>query len=303
MIVRAFNKLNTTLIKRAFNKKAAKIRTTAPVSEFDSSSNLIVLSMVQKKDADMYLIALKSFLKYLRPQKVVIVADPSIDEDTTALFHRHIDKLEVVRAEKFRFEGTPQGGCWERLNAISHYAQQHFVVQLDADTITLSEPSEVIQKIRKNCSFTLGTLQGQNITTLAESANFAREHKFETHNHIQVEAESVLDCLDLPFQYYVRGCAGFAGFAPGSITQKIIEEASQIFHGEFKDRWIEWGSEQFMSNLIVANSEKITVLPISRYLTPESSHFQGLAFLHLIGEMRFSNSIYLDALNHYFKSQ
>jgi hypothetical protein len=57
--------------------------------------------------------------------------------------------------------------------------------------------------------------------------------------------------------------------------------------------WHNWGSEQVMSNLIIANSPKVGVLPYPKYssFAPQKPYNQS-AFLHFIGAHRFEKGIY-----------
>ena len=56
-------------------------------------------------------------------------------------------------------------------------------------------------------------------------------------------------------------------------------------------RWAEWGSEQVMSNIAVANSPRVTVLPHPRYC--DCQHITiDTAFIHFIGDCRFQGDTY-----------
>src|SRR3546814_2103893 len=65
---------------------------------------------------------------------------------------------------------------------------------------------------------------------------------------------------------YVRGCAGFAGFARGGDARMLAEtfsqEATRLLGAE---RWARWGSEQVASNMIVANDPNALLLPYDHY--------------------------------------
>ena len=61
-----------------------------------------------------------------------------------------------------------KGGCWERILLISEYVKDYFVIQLDADTLTLGDIPEVHQWVSGKTSFALGTQSGQFIETMRE---------------------------------------------------------------------------------------------------------------------------------------
>ncbi len=142
------------------------------------------LSMVHHRDVESYLLALKSFCRFLHPRKIVMVADPSITDADRALIAEHVQGIEIVPAEDFRETGMPQGGCWERLIAISEYVQHDYVIQLDADTVTLEYPVEVQKAIAESRSFVLATEDGQDFVSCLEAANWAKP-RIASGEHVQ----------------------------------------------------------------------------------------------------------------------
>lgn len=291
MLNRVVRRLKRDFFRKKFTQIAQQVRATSEFNSMDQESELVVLSLVQKKDVNMYLLAVKTFLQYISPGKIVLVADPSIDEEDVKVLRQHIPALEITPASAHRYAETPVGGCWERLNAIASYNAEHYVIQLDADTLTMNRPSEVIDSVNSRRSFVLGTNDGQQVWTLDYASQFALAHRSDK-NHIQIEAECLLTEFSAEFAHYVRGCAGFTGFAKNSISVEQVRRISTLFSQKLDQRWAEWGSEQFMSNLLVANSSALDVLPISRYQTPKDNTFTDKALLHFIGSMRFANSLY-----------
>jgi hypothetical protein len=116
-----------------------------------------------------------------------------------------------------------------------------------------------------------------------------------TDTHIQVVAEQSFSRLhDYQSLKYVRGCAGFAGFAMGSFSRERVEAFSQEMSGILGAKWREWGSEQVTSNVFVSNSPKSGVLPQPKYanFSPDVPYGQS-AFLHFIGTHRFKRNVYV----------
>lgn len=250
-----------------------------------------LLSMVQHKDVLPYLLALKSISRFLDPARVVVVADPTLHAADRALIRRHVPHIQFHEAAEFRRPGLPVGGCWERLSAIAQYSARSYVVQLDADTVAVTLPTDVRRAISDQVSFTLGTEDNQAISSTAEAAALANS-RLDGNDQIQALAESVLDRLDPQQQYrYVRGCAGFAGFARGSLNPAQLLVVSQKMAALLPGRWSAWGTEQFTSNLLVASSPGARVLPHPRYCAPHRRTAETV-FLHFIGYVRFASSMY-----------
>ena len=56
--------------------------------------------------------------------------------------------------------------------------------------------------------------------------------------------------------------------------------------------WNQWGSEQVMSNIVVANAAQAAVLPHPKYCDCSRIKTDVTAFIHFIGSCRFKHGIY-----------
>ncbi len=250
-----------------------------------------ILSMVHHRDVLPYLLALKSLARCLPPVNVVVVTDPTINDNDRALLRDHVPYICLRDAAEFHRDGRIRGGTWERLWAIAEYAQSSYVVQLDADTVTLRPPAEVAAAIADGVSFTLGTDNNQQILSTAELAVWARG-RLDGNDHVQGLAEACLDRFDPEGGWrYVRGCSGFAGFARGSIDETRVAAVSTGMQALLVDHWSAWGTEQVSSNLLVASSPCARVLPHPRYCAPHR-RTADTVFLHFIGYVRHVSGLY-----------
>ncbi len=283
------NKVRTAINRRRFGKALQHVLVTKPV--VTGSDRFAVLSMVHHRDVESYLLAIKSFCRFLHPQRIIVVSDPSITEADQSLIRSHVHGIEFAKAVDFREPGMPQGGCWERLIAISEYVQNDYVVQLDADTVVLAEMAEVKNAIGESSSFVLATEDGQDFVSSDEASHWAKA-RADSGEHVQILAEANLDRLPgAQSSRYVRGCAGFSGFAPGSFSRARLREFSQAMEVALADKWSAWGTEQFASNFMVSNSPQACVLPHPKYCHPGREQ-PGTVFLHFIGYVRFDTDRY-----------
>ena len=106
------NKARTALNRRRFDQELRKVDATRPISL--GNDPFTALSMVHHRDVESYLLAIKSFCRFLRPRRIVVVADPTITDADREQIARHVQGIQFVRAEDYRIPGMPQGGCWER---------------------------------------------------------------------------------------------------------------------------------------------------------------------------------------------
>jgi hypothetical protein len=285
------NKLRRTYYQSRYADVVRNVLGTPAL--FPGAMPFTALSMVHKKDVLSYLVAIKSFARYANPRRIVVVCDPSIAEDDRKTLKSHIPHIELRRADEFTHADIPRGGTWERLYAISEYARNDYVVQLDADTITLKEPAEVLRAIQKGNGFVLGERPNQEILTREEAAVWSR--RFHTNlPGIQCVVEAGLDAVELAGANYVRGCSGFTGFPASSSLRDNLLEFSKVMSNKHGERWKEWSTEQVTSNYLVASLPGTMVLPFPKYATPDVQD-EGAVFSHFMGYIRFVSGRYVAA--------
>jgi hypothetical protein len=283
---RILKRLKTDFFKGLYFRNVSCVLETPPIKP--GNLPFIALSMVHQRDVIAYLVAIKSFSRFANPERVVVICDPSIGDHEKAIFKSHIPHVELRNAEEFQDSRTPIGGTWERLSAITTYSPESYVVQLDADTVTLDSVPEVISAINNHTGFVIGEKIGQKILTSKDASYNASK---STSKHIQALSEQVISEVNLSKNLYVRGCSGFTGFPSNSMMRELFFEFSERMFGRIGDRWKEWGTEQVTSNYLVANSSNAVILPYPKYCTPSCDTGVSV-FHHYIGEIRFTNRAY-----------
>lgn len=251
----------------------------------------MLLSMVHQRDVHSYLVAVKSFTYFLNPTRIVVVCDPSIGSDDRETLKRHVPHIELRDAHEFTHPDMPRGGTWERLFAIAQFSPENYVVQLDADTLTVRPIPEVIEAIRAGNGFVLGEMPDTPLRSLTATRENALP-KVRPGAHVQSIAEAEMANVGLPQNAcYVRGCSGFTGFPRSLRMRDDMVDFSRRMTARLGEDWKRWGTEQVTSNYLVANAEGTRSLPFPKYGTPDCAT-QETAFFHFIGSMRFINSKY-----------
>jgi hypothetical protein len=244
----------------------------------------------------MYLLAVKSFCaQFGRVPRVVILNDGSLTERDDAILRSHIPAVRIVSISEVVPDHCPKGSCWERLLLISDLVKNSYVVQLDSDTLTLSSIPEVVGCVAANRSFTL--MGDRSFPEIESMASACLRSKGNLSVMVQAVCERSFDQLEeCASLNYVRGNAGFTGFAKGSIDREKIVWFSDLMRRIANDTWDEWGSEQVTSNLLIANSADACPLEFPKYLSywahPDVA-YENASFIHFIGPHRFSNGFYL----------
>jgi hypothetical protein len=280
-------KIRRTVNYLHFNHLVRDIHDTAPLKIEDSQ--LRILSMVAiPRDIPMYLMAAKLLYKRLGHGRFLMLPDAPISPSWRDRIMRHLGGgVEFLDLSAIPVGRCQRGGCWERLLACVDHSTQHYVIQMDSDTLAFRDLPEVAEAVRSNRAFTLGN--GIPRQTLTEAAAWiATDRSASTHiNDVAQAAFTRYPNAD--GLYYIRGSAGFAGFAAGAVGRAMVEDFHATMEGLVgTQRWREWGTEQLASNFIIANSPDPLVLPHPRYSTvPRGADMSEVAFGHFIATGRF----------------
>jgi hypothetical protein len=267
---------------------------TQPMHSNDG--RLTLVSMLCHGEVAMYLLAVKSFCAQLgRNPKVVVLDDGTLTESDYATLRAHLPDARTVAISEVAPGRCPKGSCWERLLLIGDLVKDTYVVQLDSDTLTANSIAEVAQCIDANRSFTL--LGDGSHPEIEPMASACARSKTNLGPMVQAVCERSFDQLpESASLKYVRGNAGFTGFAKGSIDREKIAWFSGLMRRIAKEKWEEWGSEQVTSNLLIANAGNAHVLEFPKYLSywaHAGVPYKDASFIHFIGPHRYSNGFYV----------
>jgi hypothetical protein len=289
-----FYRLRRQLARSRFERQCQAVRDSAPIKQV--AAPVSILSMVSHADVIMYLIAIKSLYGRLGRGEIVIIDDGSQTPEDHDLLAAHLGNPTIVPLSTLETGSCPKGGTWERLLLILDLSADHYVIQLDSDTLAKGLLDEVASCVADNRAFTLGTRMGRVFQTLNDAS---RRIAGMRGDHVQMVAERTFAQLDIAHSdRYVRGSSGFAGFARGGFDRARLEAFSSRMTELIGSKWTEWGSEQVASNFVVANSNSAAVLPYPKYacfdldMDPDES-----AFLHFIGTNRFDGGVYAALAN------
>ncbi|OAI20502.1 hypothetical protein A1359_03320 [Methylomonas lenta] len=288
-----FYQLKDKISRFKFLLACKRIYKTPPVIA-QTEKPVAVLTQLQHKDVLLFLIAIKSFTKNVAINKVIIINDGSLTSNDLNTLKTHIPICEIHEAKEFVDDNCPMGGCWERLLAIAHFVQDYYVIQLDSDTLTISDIPEINHNIDSQTGFVIGTWDNQTIESMSICSKRVNQNVLiDSDSHVQMLAEANFDKLaNIENLNYVRGCAGFTGFPQKSFDKDFVVELSQAIENIIGKKWYRWGSEQVMSNIVIANINKNMVLPHPKYCDCTKIETQTTSFIHFIGECRFKSNTY-----------
>lgn len=286
--------LRRALEQWQFDRATRRVFETAPIA-CDPSAATVVVSQVCRRDLQMALVALKSFLRFVPVGRVVVVADRTLDADSEQTLRHHLPDVRVVPVDRIDAGRCPRDGTWERLIQVVECSADAYTVQIDADTLTLRAPVAIREHIDTGTSFTLGTRMGRTIERMVDVEPDARARSTSPDDPVQLVAEASFGRLaDFETLRYVRGCAALTGFARGVVGRDEVETFSVEMETLLgPGRWRAWGSEQVASNVLVASAPGAVVLPVEEYETHRGDPgLDQCTFVHFIGTDRFARGTY-----------
>lgn len=253
---------------------------------------LRIVSMLRHDDVLMYLLAIKSFYRRIDGGEIIVLDDGTLTDADRAILHEHIEAFQIVRIDDIDTGPCPRGGAWERLLYILDQSRESYVVQLDADILTTGPLQDVVAATRGNRAFTLRGGPGEAVVDLPAAA--AQVSGLDPR-YLQIRAELALPGLPAELgRLYIRGSAGFAGFARGGPGRDIAEAFSTRMEAMMGRAWHGWGTEQVTSNFIVANSPDPVALPWPTYCCFEPPcDGSGAHLVHFVGTWRFQRGVYI----------
>ena len=267
-----------------------------PVRAVDDG--VVIFSMIGTRVLHPYLVSAKSFHAQLGRGRFAVLDDGTLTRADREILARHLDNPQILSIADVDPGDCPRGGCWERLLTLLDLRRDSYVIQLDSDTVTLGPVPEVAEAIAAGRNF---TLKGDATSRWLPATAFGRDlAEVPENEHVQARIEAVMDRIDAGLPqglHYVRGCAGFAGFAAGGLNRNVADtfsrEAKALLGAA---KWAEWGSEQVMSNVIVSNEGEPLLLPYDRYMNYWREPDLGQASLvHFLGTCRYERGMYLKA--------
>jgi hypothetical protein len=235
----------------------------------------------------------------LQRGRIAILDDGTLTAADRAILAQHCGDPQILRMEDVPRGQFPQGGCWERLLTILDHRAGEYWLQLDSDTVTLGPVWELERAIDSNRSFTL--MGGADAPTEPlELGAFARTYYPDgvMDGHVQSRIESRMGQLAPGLGWkYLRGCAGFAGFAAGNggrdLAAAFLSRMARVIGGD--DTAI-WGTEQVASNFLIANEGAPVCLPYDRYMNYWAEDWGAdTAFVHFVGAHRYDRGAYMAA--------
>ncbi|HSA30855.1 MAG TPA: hypothetical protein P5160_03545, partial [Candidatus Omnitrophota bacterium] len=241
--------------KWKFDYFACKVVKSPAITSLDG--RLALVSLISSRDFYMYLVAVKSVVRFIKTSKIFVINDGSLRAWQIAQLKRQIKDVVIAHISDIKNDYCPKGACWERLLFIADLLNSYYVFELDSDILALKSIEEVIHAINKNQGFMLTDKEDIEIISLNDAVY---KSKGKSSEHIQDFVEQNLDVLCEECHFYIHGSGGFIGYPRGAFDRGRVEGISQKMFNRCGKRWAEWGTEKITSSLLFANMESKVIL-------------------------------------------
>jgi hypothetical protein len=295
-----FYRLTQALHRGYFRFHTGRVRATPPLP-CDPAAACELHTMLSARDVDLYLPAVKSFLRFHAQVAVVVHSDGSLDETTVALLRQHVPGVRIVLpaeaderarqalgADSFLFRWRGHDASWRRVIDTELWCQTPKRIIMDADVIVLRRPDEIIAWIEDGPgAFLFGQPPDPAVNGHAAPAG-----RKLVQTIFREKTPQLARRLELPAAFPQGATSGFYGCG-WELALDRIEQAIRAGEAEGIPM-AEWGSEQCVVIYLLAAAGARRLNP-RHYLNYDPGCTPLLAEAHAVhfyGTYRYYRHLY-----------
>jgi hypothetical protein len=290
-------------LRRAVNYAAFKFQTRglhrSPPTPCDPDAGCTVHTMLGRDDLPMYLVAVKSLLRF-RPRVAVMAhSDGTLGRDEEETIRRHVpgvrivtaaeaDELARTRLDAFLTKWRSLDASWRRVIDTELWCPTPKRIIMDSDILTIRRPDEVIAWIEHG---TGAFLFGQPPKGDAMPQTAPGERKV-VQTVFREKLSALAEAAGLPAVFPQGATSGFYGCGSELSLERI---ARVIRAGESVGiPMTEWGAEQCLV-LFLLTTAGAPRLSAAHYINYDPSCYGGIGEVHVAhfyGTHRFHRNLY-----------
>lgn len=296
-----FDMINININYKSFIFRTRGIYSSPPLA-CDPEAACAVHTMLGTRDLPLYLVAIKSFLRFYRAISIIVHSDGTLRPADMDTLRRHIPGCRLIspteadefgrRAlgeQSFLYRVRGFDPCYRRLVDTELLGTTKKRIVLDSDVLVLNHPHEVIHWIEHGDR---PFLIGQPPTTPPRTAAPDGPDNRHVQAIFEERLDQVSDKTGLPGSFLRGTTAGFYGCVGGLDLEKVervIESGLQL-----GIPMRQWGGDQCVVIFLQSAAGADRLSP-DRYLNfvPGFEEQAALAnLIHFFGTYRFHKGIY-----------
>ena len=295
-----FDRLRKHLDYARFARRTKAIDATAPLA-CNPGAACEIHTMLGIRDVQMYLIAIKSLLRWYADVAVVVHSDGSLEPDTRRTLEHHVPGIRVIEAadaDRYAAERLPEGSAiakWRGVDAFyrrlidTHlWSRTPKRVILDSDVLVVNEPKEFIRWVESGSkAFLLG--QPADDDSFPTTPPDTTAH---VQAHFRFAVPDIARMTGLAPRFLQGTTAGFHGYAD-EITldrvERVITAATSLGL-----RITQWGGDQcvVIYLLSAAGADRLNEERCFNFDPSKVTACAEAEIIHFYGTHRFYQGIY-----------
>jgi hypothetical protein len=266
------------LLKRFFFRKVKKtvFQSCTPNSEVE------IHSLLNHYDIYMYILAIKSFLRFYNNILVVVHGDGSLNNKDIELVHKHIKNIKIItkkeadRIIKDKLDKNTlkirNSNVWGlKLFDVNLINKGKKTIHLDSDIIFLKKPTQIINWIKSNKTLPFYNLE----------SNVSLFHMYQTNQKKLDKFINKTKHLKTSLKFN----AGFIGYQNDITVQEIKTTIKELNNYYEEDQTI---------YALLFGRRNAKALNKKDYFVFEGNNFDSKAkMIHFINTFRFKKRVYL----------
>lgn len=272
-----------------------------PSTPCDPAADCTIHTMLGQADLLMYLVAIKSFLRFRPVARVAAHSDGSLRPEHEALLRKHVPGIRVIstteaneRAKKelnpFLAEWRARDASWRRLIDTELWCETHRRMIIDSDILTIRRPDAVLEWIADKDGtrpLMFGATDSLPAGPIPEGTGRRPIQNVFRERLAQFAKEA-----NGPAEFYQGGTSGYYGCR----REISLAEIERLIRAGLAAGvpMAEWGGEQCLVVYRLSTSDPIR-LNVRKYFNfaPEAmDRLNEVAVAHFYGTFRFCRGVY-----------
>jgi hypothetical protein len=261
-------------------------------------------TMLSREDLPLYLVAIKSFLRFYRNVGVVVHSDGTLDDACAALLARHVPgcrfvphveanrlALDRLGADSALYRCRSYDASYRRLVDTELCCRAPSRIIMDADILVIKDPVEVIDWIEGRLGLS-PFLMGQPPRAPREPAPFPAGDRRHIQTVFKERLEEVGRALGETARFLDGTTGGFYG-CRDQLSLKRIEQLLVASEG-VGIPMTKWGGEQCMVIYLLSceGARRLDPDKYFNFFRDQEPKIEGANLIHFIGTDRFDRGIY-----------